>query len=123
MPCHPRLRNPGCDEGRSTLEYRGSLRAPPESARGARASADDRDTECRGLTPGRPVLSGREFVQVFDNLDWQVARAHGRRIILVKPDHPATVSAPEHRTVAKGTLRRPIRAAGLTVEAFEAKTH
>jgi hypothetical protein len=37
---------------------------------------------------------------------------------LVKDDRLATLSVPDHRTVAKGTLRAPIRAANVTVEEF-----
>jgi hypothetical protein len=46
-------------------------------------------------------------------------------MILVKPNHMATLSAPDHNDVAKGTLRSLIRAAGLTAEAFvaEAQKH
>jgi hypothetical protein len=39
-------------------------------------------------------------------------------MILVKPGHMATLSVPDHREVAMGTLRSLIRASGLTVEAF-----
>lgn len=75
--------------------------------------------------PVLPVLSGRELVQVFERLGWQVARQRGSHIILVKADHTATLSVPAHREIAKGTLRSLIRAAGLTVEAFvaEAERH
>ncbi len=65
-----------------------------------------------------PVLSGREVVQVFERFGWQVARQRGSHIILVKPEHIATLSVPDHKEVAKGTLRSLIRTAGLTVEAF-----
>ena len=68
-----------------------------------------------------PVLSGREVVQVFEKLGWSVARRRGSHIILVKPDHIATLSVPDHKEVAKGTLRSLIRAAGLTAEAFAAE--
>ena len=71
--------------------------------------------------PVLPVLSGRELVQVFESLGWQVARPRGSHIILVKPDHTATWSVPAHREIAKGTRRSLIRAAGLTVEAFAAE--
>ena len=37
---------------------------------------------------------------------------------MVKPNHMATLSVPDHKEVAKGTLRSLIRAAGLTAEAF-----
>lgn len=70
--------------------------------------------------PSLPVLSGRDVVQVFLALGWQVARQGGSHIILVKPDHIATLSVPDHKEVAKGTLRNLTRAAGLTAEAFVA---
>ena len=64
------------------------------------------------------ILSGREVVRVFVNLGWEVARQRGSHIILVKTGHPATLSVPDHREVARGTLRALIRHAGLTVEEF-----
>lgn len=66
------------------------------------------------------VLSGREVVKVFGRLGWHVARQSGSHIILVKAGHTATLSVPNHREVAKGTLRALIRVAGLTVEEFAA---
>ncbi|MFQ6673096.1 MAG: type II toxin-antitoxin system HicA family toxin [Candidatus Tectimicrobiota bacterium] len=65
-----------------------------------------------------PLLSGREVVQVFVNLGWEVARQRGSHIILVKAGHPATLSVPDHREVSRGTLRALIRRAGLTPEEF-----
>ena len=43
-----------------------------------------------------PVLSGREVVQTFVRLGWEIARQRGSHIILVKPGHPATLSVPDH---------------------------
>lgn len=65
-----------------------------------------------------PVLSGREVVRVFESFGWEVARQSGSHIILVKEGEIATLSVPEHREVAKGTLRSLIRTAGLTVSEF-----
>ncbi|MEH2174459.1 type II toxin-antitoxin system HicA family toxin [Nostoc sp.] len=65
-----------------------------------------------------PVLSGREVVCVFESFGWEVARQSGSHIILVKEGELATLSVPEHREVAKGTLRSLIRTAGLTVNEF-----
>ncbi|MBD2533919.1 type II toxin-antitoxin system HicA family toxin [Nostoc flagelliforme FACHB-838] len=65
-----------------------------------------------------PVLSGREVVRVFESFGWEVARQSGSHIILVKEGELATLSVPEHREVAKGTLRSLIRTAGLTVNEF-----
>jgi len=71
--------------------------------------------------PVLPVLSGRQVVQVFEANGWNIARQRGSHIILVKPNHMATLSVPDHNEVAKGTLRSLIRAAGLTAEAFIAE--
>jgi len=65
-----------------------------------------------------PVLSGREVARSFEALGWHIARQRGSHIILVKPGHPATLSVPDHREVARGTLRALIRRANLTVEEF-----
>jgi hypothetical protein len=68
--------------------------------------------------PALPVLSGRKVVRAFENLGWQSARQRGSHIILVKDGEIATLSVPDHKEVAKGTLRSLIRTAGLTVEEF-----
>jgi predicted RNA binding protein YcfA (HicA-like mRNA interferase family) len=65
-----------------------------------------------------PRLSGREVVKIFQTLDWVVARQRGSHIVLVKENHIATLSVPDHREVARGTLRSLIRGAGLTVAEF-----
>ena len=67
-----------------------------------------------------PVLSGSEAVGVFEQFGWQVARQSGSHIILVKEGETVTLSVPDHREVAKGTLRSLIRTAGLTVGEFVA---
>jgi predicted RNA binding protein YcfA (HicA-like mRNA interferase family) len=68
--------------------------------------------------PSLPVLSGRDVVRAFAKLEWQIARQRGSHIILVKAGSIATLSVPDHREVAKGTLRSLIRSAGLTVDEF-----
>ena len=70
--------------------------------------------------PLLPKLSGREVVRVFAGDGWQMARQRGSHMILVKEGHMATLSVPDHRELAKGTLRSLIRSSGLTVEAFAA---
>ena len=65
-----------------------------------------------------PRLSGRQVVKAFEVCGWQVARQSASHVILVRPGHRATLSVPDHRTVALGTLRSLIRAAGMTVEEF-----
>lgn len=68
--------------------------------------------------PALPVLSGRKAVRVFEKLGWEIARQRASHIILIKEGEMATLSVPDHRELAKGTLRSLIRSAGLTVEAF-----
>jgi predicted RNA binding protein YcfA (HicA-like mRNA interferase family) len=70
--------------------------------------------------PALPVLSGRKAIRVFEKLGWQVVRQHGSHIILVKEGEVTTLSIPDHKEVAKGTLRSLIRAAGITVDEFTA---
>ena len=70
--------------------------------------------------PSLPVMSGRKVVRVFESLGWQVARQRASHIIMVKDDHDATLSIPDHKEVAKGTLRSLIRSADLTVAEFVA---
>jgi len=65
-----------------------------------------------------PILSGRKVVKVFERLGWEVARQRGSHIILVKGGHIATLSVPDHREVARGTLRSLIARADLTIEEF-----
>jgi predicted RNA binding protein YcfA (HicA-like mRNA interferase family) len=68
--------------------------------------------------PRLPVMSGREVVGVFESFGWRVARQAGSHIVLVKEGHNATLSVPDHKEVARGTLRKLIRAAELTVAEF-----
>lgn len=72
--------------------------------------------------PVLPRLSGRAAVKAFGRDGWQVARQKGSHIILVKPDSWATLSVPDRRELAPGTLRGLIRASGLTVDQFVALT-
>jgi len=65
-----------------------------------------------------PVLSGREVVRAFQTLGWQVARQRASHIAMVKPGEIATLSIPDHKEVARGTLRSLIRSANVTVQEF-----
>jgi predicted RNA binding protein YcfA (HicA-like mRNA interferase family) len=67
-----------------------------------------------------PVMSGREVVRVFESLGWEAVRQAGSHIIMTKDEELVTLSVPDHREVAKGTLRSLIRNARLTVEEFVA---
>jgi len=65
-----------------------------------------------------PVLSGKEDVRVFERFGWMVARQSSSHIIMIKTGEIASLSIPNHREVAKGTLRSLIRSANLTVDQF-----
>jgi len=65
-----------------------------------------------------PVLSGREVVRAFERLGWQVARQKGSHVIMIKPGEIVTLSVPDHKEVARGTLRSLVRAANITIQQF-----
>jgi len=68
-----------------------------------------------------PTISGSQAVRAFERLGYEVDRQRGSHIVLrrAEPPHRRLV-VPNHKTVSKGTLRALIRAAGLTVEEFDA---
>lgn len=68
--------------------------------------------------PPLPKMSGKEVVRVFERFGWKASRQKGSHIILVKENSIVTLSIPDHKEVAKGTLRSLIRASGLTVSEF-----
>jgi predicted RNA binding protein YcfA (HicA-like mRNA interferase family) len=65
-----------------------------------------------------PILSGKEAVNRFEKLGWRVARQSSSHIIMTKEGEVATLSIPDHKEVAKGTLRSLIRSANLTINEF-----
>jgi len=67
-----------------------------------------------------PTLNGRDVVKAFAKGGWQLVRQRGSHMIMVRDGHTATLSIPDHREVAKGTLRSLIRSSGMTVDDFVA---
>jgi predicted RNA binding protein YcfA (HicA-like mRNA interferase family) len=66
-----------------------------------------------------PVVSGREAVRAFERIGYAVDHQSSSHIILRHRDPPhRRLTVPDHREVAKGTLRSLIRQAGLTVDEF-----
>ncbi len=65
-----------------------------------------------------PNLSGKEVVKAFENLGWEFSRQSGSHIVLTKDGEIASLSVPNPKAVAKGTLRSLIRAANLTIDEF-----
>lgn len=66
-----------------------------------------------------PVVSGREVVKGLEKTEYAFDRQRGIHMILrqLNPPH-RRLTVPDHKEVAKGTLRAIIRQAGLTVEEF-----
>ena len=68
--------------------------------------------------PTLPNLSGKAVVKAFERDGWEKARQRGSHVVMVKDGSMATLSVPDHKEVAKGTLRSLIRASGLNVDEF-----
>ena len=66
-----------------------------------------------------PVCRSREAIAALRRAGFSVDHQTGSHAILYKPGHPNPVTVPVHPGDMKtGTLRRIIKDAGLTVEAF-----
>lgn len=68
-----------------------------------------------------PRVSGREVVRALRKIGYERDRQRGSHMVIrqtVPPHRRGTV--PDHKEVAKGTMRAIIRQAGLTVDEFNA---
>jgi predicted RNA binding protein YcfA (HicA-like mRNA interferase family) len=65
-----------------------------------------------------PAVSGAEAVRAFQRAGWRRDRQRGSHVVLVRSGHIASLSVPQHRELAPGTLRALIRASGLSVDQF-----
>lgn len=63
-------------------------------------------------------ISGKEAVMVFERAGWIALGQVGSHLVLVKPGIRVNLSIPQHKELAKGTLRALIRNAGMTVDEF-----
>ncbi len=58
-------------------------------------------------------------MQALERFGWRVARrARGSHIILVKSGSIYSLSVPDHKELARGTLRKLLRMANVSVEEF-----
>jgi len=64
-----------------------------------------------------PVCSGRGAVRAFQKIGYELDHQTGSHMIL-RHASGRRLTVPDHRELAKGTLRALIRDAGLTVEQF-----
>jgi predicted RNA binding protein YcfA (HicA-like mRNA interferase family) len=69
--------------------------------------------------PELPVVSGRDARRAFERCGWSFRRQTGSHMIFTKPGSIVSLSIPDHRELAPGTLRKLIRASGLTVDEFK----
>jgi predicted RNA binding protein YcfA (HicA-like mRNA interferase family) len=66
-----------------------------------------------------PHVSGRKVVQALLKIGYDKDRQKGSHIVMRQISYPyRRIVVPDHKEVAKGTLRAIIRHAGLTVEDF-----
>ncbi len=67
-----------------------------------------------------PVISGAKVVRAFGKAGWSQDRQRGSHVVMLKPGCNVSLSVPQHREIAPGTLRALIRSAGMTVDEFVA---
>jgi predicted RNA binding protein YcfA (HicA-like mRNA interferase family) len=68
--------------------------------------------------PELPVVSGRQARRAFERLGWTFRRQTGRHMILTREGSLVSLSIPDHRELAPGTLRKLIRLSSTSVEEF-----
>lgn len=67
-----------------------------------------------------PVLSGKELCKVLEKIGYLVDHQTGSHIILRNGKPPyRRITVPNHKEIAKGTLRSIIREAGLSRQEFQ----
>ena len=68
-----------------------------------------------------PVLSGRDVIRALERIGFETDRQKGNHVVLRNRNPPfRRITVPDHRELAKGTLRAIIRETGLTVDEFAA---
>ena len=66
-----------------------------------------------------PILSGQEVVNALKKIGYEKDRQRGSHIIVRQQKPPyRRITIPDHKEIAKGTLRAIIRESGLSVEEF-----
>ena len=66
-----------------------------------------------------PVLSGKELCRILKRVGYKIDHQTGSHIIVRNENPPyRRLTVPNHKEIAKGTLRSIIRQAGLTYEEF-----
>lgn len=66
-----------------------------------------------------PVVSGKDAVKALSKIGYDIDHQRGSHIVLRQKTSPyRRITIPNHKEIAKGTLRAIIRETGLTVEEF-----
>ena len=65
-----------------------------------------------------PVLSGKEIIKVLSKIDYKHIRTSGSHMIMVKQNENGkkTLPVPNHKELAKGTLKAIMKQTDLTLE-------
>jgi predicted RNA binding protein YcfA (HicA-like mRNA interferase family) len=66
-----------------------------------------------------PPHSGADVVKKLEQTGWTVSRQKGSHVMMVKPDYEYTLSIPQHKELGPGLLRKLLRQANLTPQAFK----
>ncbi len=65
-----------------------------------------------------PIVSGQEAIRAFSGIGYEVTRQRGSHIMMKHSGNHKRLTIPNHKQIAKGTLRAIIRDAGLSVDEF-----
>ncbi|HEY9205093.1 MAG TPA: type II toxin-antitoxin system HicA family toxin [Candidatus Methanoperedens sp.] len=69
--------------------------------------------------PKLPIISGKEVIKVLSKIGYAVDHQTGSHFILRQREYPyRRLTVPNHKEIAKGTLRGIIKQSGLSVENF-----
>jgi len=64
-----------------------------------------------------PLLSAKRLCKALEKIGYQIDHQTGSHIILRNENHPyRRLTVPNHKEIAKGTLRAIVRQAGISVE-------
>ena len=67
-----------------------------------------------------PVISARELLKILSNVGYSVDHQTGSHMILRNRNYPhKRITVPNHKEIARGTLRSIIRQSGLTLDEFK----
>jgi len=67
-----------------------------------------------------PVLSGKQLCKILEKMGYVVDHQTGSHLILRNQSPPyRRLTVPNHKEIAKGTLRAILRQAGLTPDEFK----